>query len=320
MMRGSMRVFALLLAPLLAAATVDCAALRPVVIAPSDWEAYRRWRLASSHDERLRTAWNYLRDEQSGAYRLEVLRWFGPAEARFFEEAGRTPGGASAYLQLMPDGPHAEEERTFLRAFEREKIESKGREERELAEARRRTEVARKAVGEAIETWTRRALGVAAWGVPVETFLAVEAPFAQALAEAPKATCGPSSCSKTLYLRYPIPDASPAEDRVVPVVVRLVADSGAVTAIEIVAPKGGFTWWMEGAEARGLDEFDAVARGEAIARAKNRVELVVRDVKKTAACTTAEAPEERVVDCGAVRVVIVASPNGDDVVRVVGVP
>ena len=313
-----MTVRVALIVPLMTA-TLACGATQLVVSGPSDYDAYRRYRLAQTLDDRLAAGWIYLRDEPEGAFRGEVLRWFGPAETRFFNEAGRTPGGASAYLKLMPDGPHAEEEATFLRAFEREKIEGPLREQRALEAARKKAETARKAAGEAIELWTRRALAITAWREPLESFRKVDKGIADALDETPTAKCDADACTKTLYFTYPVPDASPPTDRVVPVVVRLDLASGAVVSMSIVAPKGGFTWWLEGVEARPIDPFDATARSEAIMRAKNRIETLAREALG-GTCATTEEETVRTLVCGNIRVTIEATPSGDDVVRVVGLP
>ena len=306
------------LAAAVACALVGCAPVRRALVSPADYDAYRSYRLADDGGERLRAAWRYLREHGDGAFTGEVLRWFGPTEARFFAEAGRTPGGAAAYLALMPDGPHAEEERTFLRAFEREKIEGPARETKMLAAARLAAESARRAMGEALEAWARRAVRLTTWGEPLERLRQVDAAFAGSLDEQPAARCDPSGCVKNLYFTYAVPEASPAADRVVPLVVRLELSASVVSAVEIVAPQGGFTWWMEGTEARGVDPFDPAEREGAIVRAKNRIESIAREGAPGATCATIEAPTERTLDCGRVRVTIVARPNGDDVVRVAG--
>jgi hypothetical protein len=105
----------------------------------------------------------------------------------------------------------------------------------------------------------------------------------------------------------------------VPIVVKVDASEDHLSSVTIVAPKGGFTWWLEGAEGRGVDDQDPNERAQAIVRAKNRVETVVRDALGAAAsCTTTEEPAMRTIDCGKIRVVVAAEPTGDDVVRVIG--
>jgi hypothetical protein len=216
-------------------------------------------------------------------------------------------------------GMTCEEEATFLRGYEKEKLEAPLREKKALEEARLRAEAARKAAGAAIELWTRRALAITAWGARLEDFRKTDKGIADALDEAPAAKCTESACTKTLYFTYPVPEASPPSDRVVPIVIRLELASDAVVAMSVVAPKGGFTWWLEGVEARPIDPFDQAARGEAIMRAKNRIETLTREALG-GSCATTEAETLRTLVCGNVRVTVEATPGGDDVVRVVGLP
>jgi len=316
------RVSRLLLGALLSGsiASSACAAARIALSGPSDYHSYRRYRLADSLDERLSAGWAYLRDQPDGEFRAEVEQWFVPAESRFFTEAGRTPGGALAYLKLMPDGPHATEEATFLRAFELEKIEGPLREKRALEEARKKADDARKALGDAIEVWTRRALTITTWGAPLAKFDQVDRAVSDAFADTPKAKCTSDGCSKVLYFTYAVPDASPPQDRVVPLVVRLELAAGVVVAVSITAPKGGFSWWLEGSEGHGVDPFDVNQRAEALMRAKNRVEVIARSVVTSVPCQTSEDEAMRTIVCGTLQTTIAASPTGDDVIRIVGVP
>ena len=166
-----------LVAMTLVAAGVGCAHVRRTLVSPSDYDAYRSYRLAEGNGERLRAAWSYLREHGDGAFAGEVRRWFEPNEAQLFAEAGHSVRGATAYLTWMPDGPHAEEERGLLRAFDRKTIEGAAREKRELAAARKGAQ-ARRAMGEAIEAWTRRAMDLTTWGEPLERLRQVDAAFA----------------------------------------------------------------------------------------------------------------------------------------------
>ena len=107
-----------LLAVLMLVSTSACAWSRGTFAPPHDYHDYRTFALAEGLGPKLHAAWVYLQAHKEGEFRDEVARWFFPAEQKFWTEAGRTPGGAAAYLQHLPDGPHAEEERTFLRAWE----------------------------------------------------------------------------------------------------------------------------------------------------------------------------------------------------------
>lgn len=300
--------------------TMGCAEVERALVSPKDYDAYRRYRFVDEGDARkLSLAWSYLRDHPHGAFHDEVAAWFTPKEQLFFTQAGKTPSGAARYLDLMPDGPHAEEERKFLAIWEKEQIEAPLREKKALEEARLRAEAARRAAGEAIEGWTRRAVALTTWGQPLAKVKQIDASFATALVEDPPATCDAETCKKTMYFKYLVPEASPPTDRVVPIVVRVDAGEDHLSSVTIVAPHGGFTWWMEGAESRGVDEQDVAERAQAIMRAKNRIETVVREaLGPETTCSTTEEPATRTIDCGEIRVVVAAEPTGDDVVKVIG--
>jgi hypothetical protein len=300
------------LAALASGATTGCVA---TLARPADFDGYRRYRLAATYDARLSAAWAYLRTQPRGEYRAEVEAWFVPEERRYFEVAGRSPGAVAAYLQILPDGPHADEERAWLSAWEQRRAEEPMRRRQALEEAKRRTEVAQRALGEAIERWTRLSAGITRWGEPLaqldEAFLV---PFRE---EAPLPTCDAERCRKRLAFTYPVPDATTARDRTVVLDVVIELSSGRAQTVELRAARHGFDWWLEGAEARGVDPVNDEMRTLAVTRAKNRVEAVAREVRRD--CTTQESPQARVVDCGPVWVVIDPSRDGgDDVVRVVG--
>jgi hypothetical protein len=282
---------------------------------PADFAGYRRYRLATKYETRLAAAWAYLRDQPRGEYRAEIEAWFVPEERRYFEVAGRSPGAAAAYLQILPDGPHADDERAWLSAWEKQRAEEPMRRRQALEDAQRRAEAAQRALGEAIERWTKLSAGITRWGEPLaqldEAFLV---PFRE---EAPLPTCDVERCRKHFAFTYPVPDATTARDRTVVLDVSIELSSGRAQTVELRAPRHGFDWWLEGAEARGVDPVNDEMRTLAVTRAKNRVEAVAREVRHD--CTTQDSPTARIVDCGPVWFVIEPSRDGgDDVVRVVG--
>lgn len=309
--------------PGLRALLAGCAlALLPACAAtlarPADFDAYRRYRTAPTYEARLSAAWAYLKGRPDGAFRAEVEAWFGPEERRYFEVAGRSPGAAAAYLEILPDGPHADEERAWLRAWEQQREEEPRRRREALEAAKRRADQARRALGEAIERWTALALAITRWGEPMgqveESFVL---PFRE---EAPLPHCDAERCRKHYAFTYAVPDATAARDRTVTLDVLVELSGARLQVIELRAPRRGFDWWLEGAEARGVDPVTDEIRALAVGRAKDRVEAITRAT--LGRCTTQEGPRARVVDCGAVWVVIdPAAPDaeqGDDVVRIVG--
>jgi len=301
-------------AVVLLALSTGCAWSRGTFAPPRDYHDYRRFVLAEGLGEKLGAAWVYLRDHKQGEFRDDVARWFFPTEEKFWTEAGRTPGGAAAYLQYLPDGPHAEEERTFLRAWETEQREGPIRAKKALEEAKKKAETARKALGDAVESWTKKALSIETWRDEKAKLDASK--FGEAYVGAPPApVCDQDGCSKFLTFTYPVPEVDTAIDRTAVLEVRVETVAGMVTGVSLVLPKRGFLHWLEGTEGRAVDPTDPSARAESIMRARNRVETVVREVRG-GGCTTDEADEVRRITCGDIRVAIGTTFAGDDMIRI----
>lgn len=292
-----------------------CAWTRGTFVAPHDYADYRRYVLADGLGEKMNAAWIYLRDHKDGEFRDEVAKWFFPTEQKFWTEAGRTPGGAAAYLQYLPDGPHAEEERTFLRAWEIEQREGPIRAKKALEEAKKKAEAARKALGESVESWTRLALGIETWRDDRKKLAGTK--FGQAYDGTPPAPiCDQDGCSKYLTFTYPVPEVDTAVDRTAVLEVRVDSVAGVLTGVSLVLPRRGFLQWLEGTEGRPIDANDPAARSESVMRARNRVETIVREVRG-GGCVTDEADEFRRITCGDIRVAIGTTIAGDDMIRIV---
>lgn len=90
-----------------------------LVASPSDWSSYRATRVARSLDEKMAASSQYLEKHPEGAFAPEVSRFFERAEPLYFEARKGTKAGLSAYLEALPDGPHAMEARERLRVLER---------------------------------------------------------------------------------------------------------------------------------------------------------------------------------------------------------
>jgi hypothetical protein len=305
-------VRALVLA-LLLPVVASCAASRGTFASPHDYADYREFALSRELGERLATGWRYLRKHPHGEYKPEVGKWFFPAEEKFFTSAAHTIGGAMAYLELMPDGPHAIEAKRFVDAYEKERIEGPLREKRALEEARKKAESARKALGDAVEAWTRRALAIESWKEPRAALDGTK--FGEEYNTKPAPVCDEDGCSKYYTFVYPVPDVSTAMDRTAILEVRLEITAKLLTAVTLVLPKRGFVLWLEGSEGRSVNTTDPNTRTESVVRARNRVESIVREVRG-GSCTTDEEDLLRRITCGDVRVAIGTTPAGDDVVRI----
>lgn len=298
------------------ALALGCVPTRNALAPNDDYAAYRTYKLANAYGARLAAASRYLLAHPKGEYAAEVSAWFVPAEQRFYESAGGTIGGARAYLALLPDGPHAEDEKRMVAAWEKEQIEGPAREKKALEDARKKAEAAKRALGETIETWTQKAVRISAYRVDRATLEKNDGGFAEPFFhEPPEATCDPDGCSKRFTFSYAVPDANPPLDRTVGLEVRLETAAGLVVAVTMTLPRHGFVYWLEGSENRGVDKADPAVQGEALTRAKNRVESIVRK-HVGGECTTDEAEDLRTLTCGKVRVVVRKGPAGEDLVRI----
>lgn len=290
-----------------AIASSGCAPARATIAEPSDWASYRRYRLADTRGDRLASAWAYLKAHPEGAFRAEVDRWFSRAEPRWFAKYGHTPSGASSYLAILPDGPHAADARTFLRAWEIEQVEAPLRARRALEAAKRDAESARRAFATAIETWTKSA---------VEAHLALVEPqerldqtgFGAALRGALSEPCGPSGCSAVESFAWTVAEEDPPRGARARLEIHLERWSGVPIAIELRLGAGGFLGWAESAE--GAE----AAESSAEPRAKNRVESIVR-AAAGGACEVRDRPLARVLRCGELEVTV-ATLDGQDLVRI----
>lgn len=89
--------------------TLGCNAGRVFIVSSGEYADYRRVRLAETADERMASAWRYLKDHPDGEYAGRVRRFFDKAEPAFYDVRRRSPTGLESYLAALPDGPHAEE-------------------------------------------------------------------------------------------------------------------------------------------------------------------------------------------------------------------
>lgn len=85
-----------------------------VIASPSEYASYRATRIAGDLDTKMAATSHYLDEFPNGAFHAEVARFYERAEPLYFEARKRTESGLAAYLEALPDGPHAEEARHRL--------------------------------------------------------------------------------------------------------------------------------------------------------------------------------------------------------------
>jgi hypothetical protein len=116
---------------------------------PYEHGAYRKTRFEPTLDGRLAAAHDYLRRYPNGAYTEGVRRYYERAEPIFYESRQRDRAGLEAYLRALPEGPHAAEARSQLKALAAIEAQpdsldvAAGETERRLADAERSREQAR---------------------------------------------------------------------------------------------------------------------------------------------------------------------------------
>lgn len=96
-----------------------CASARAIHASSSDYGAYRRQRLASTIDERLAAATDYLTEHPDGAWADEMRAYVADAEPAFHAVLARSREGLERYLASLPRGPHATEVLGALMALNR---------------------------------------------------------------------------------------------------------------------------------------------------------------------------------------------------------
>lgn len=84
---------------------------------PDDYASYRATRAADDLDERMRAVRLYLEQHPEGAFVDEVASFYERAEPLYYEARKGTISGLRAYLDALPNGPHAEEARARLDAL-----------------------------------------------------------------------------------------------------------------------------------------------------------------------------------------------------------
>jgi hypothetical protein len=97
------------LAVALAVATAGCNTGRVFIASSGDYADYRAVRVAEDIDSRVAAAWEYLKARPDGRYAERLRNYFERAEPVFFNVRSRSIKGLEAYLEALPDGPHADE-------------------------------------------------------------------------------------------------------------------------------------------------------------------------------------------------------------------
>jgi hypothetical protein len=251
-----------------------CATTKRLTAHVDDYQLYRATRLASTLEERLASANQYLNRMPDGAFRSEIERWFVPQEKKYFRRAWKSLPRLRAYLGAMPDGPNADAVAERIVELELEQQFAKNRDERELEAARRVTRAldsaadARRHFLREFSKWVDALASIKTFGEPTSA-LDHDFIYRFRLSE-PAGKCNGDRCRKMLSFPFRVPSEKILLEREAIAEVELELDGDGLTAAKIVGP-ALFSRLDEAIELRAVAPDNAQARAEAIARAAQMV-------------------------------------------------
>lgn len=312
------RVKALALIGLLLVLTQCAELVRRSTASADEYQAYRRYRTASSVEDKLRASFDYLSQHPKGSWRAEVRAWFLRAEDAYVDAAWEDTARLRAFLDAVPKAPHASAAAERIVELD---LTAKHRARREQAldaqvdRVRARLEAAeqgrRRLVADLV-TWVKRLLELQAWGMRTHE-LPHEFIFHYRL-EKPEARCGVDRCNKTITAPYAIPEdrALGAREAVYDVVLEL--RQGGLARAMITGPEL-FSRLTEAVELRAISPHSVVARTEALSRAELVLSLAIEPSMPQARCgvpAVSPALLERRCDGSVLRVVAGVEAGEED--------
>lgn len=235
-----------------------------------DYRSYRRTRLAPTLEERLGAGQRYLRDFPEGDYRDEVRRWFLPTEKHYFKLAWNNLPRLRAYLDAMPDGPHAEAVADRITQLESRRIYADRREQRMLTVAQgfeARLALAAEQRRDFLHEFSSfvrllgatRSFGEPTSELPSELLLRFRV-------HQPPGTCEADHCSKQFAFPYAVPDGQGLASREAQLRLDISLERGLVRGLALSGPEL-LTRVAEAAGVRVIADHNPQARAEALGSA-----------------------------------------------------
>jgi hypothetical protein len=287
-----------------------------MIASHADYADYRRIRLAPDFDERLAAAWYYVKNRSDGRYAARVGAYFDGAEPVFWAVHKSDEAGLEAYLQALPDGPHAEQalaELMRLRGVRRRDRARRFDSERSRARleeaAARRREAAELAL-----RWLRLLLQPSCWGHSFS-----DAPGALLAAyrlELPAPVCERDEtaevyrCTKVVERQFDVLVDGESVDRKIELWLELALDDHWRLQSARLLGDDLFVRHVEASRRRPVSDDDSAGRDRA-------VELFLRSAMEVIAdsaldCSPADVASGLGARCGAVEVMVVAGAGGED--------
>lgn len=288
----------------------SCASTARITGDFDDYRSYRRTRLAPTLEERLGAGQRYLRDFPKGDYRGEVRRWFLPAEKRYFKLSWNNLPRLRAYLDAMPNGPHAEAAADRITELESRRIYADRREQRVLTVAQgfeRRLEVAAEQRREFLHEFSIFAglLGATrSFGEPTSE-LGSEL-LLRFRVHQPPGTCEGDHCTKKFSYTYAVPDGTGLARHEAQLTLDIALERGLVRSVALSGPEL-LTRVAEAIEVRAVPEHDAQARAEALGYALDALANALdAPLPKSQCAMDAVSPTVLARKCQGVRLEVVA--------------
>lgn len=255
---------------LAAIATASCA----TVISSNEYSLYRAYRYESGGAERLAAGGRYLQDYPQGRYAPDVQRDVFGAEEEFWGTHRSDASGLNEYLAAFPRGPHAEEARQRLEAFEqrRQQEEEERRRTAEQDRARREEELrtsnarARMWARVTFSKWMRVFGGLHAWGQGMGPIVQANPDFAAQFENDPP-QCRASHCRKNYLTDFsiPIPGRTAASRRInFTLDMVRTGRERLVNQVMLVVHERGLTRWWESENQQIVEDSNAEARETAV--------------------------------------------------------
>jgi hypothetical protein len=249
---------------------VSCASTARFTGDFTEYRSYRDYRVSTTLEARLGAAERYLRAYPKGDYHDEVGAWYFPAERRYFKLSWDTLPRLRAYLDAMPDGPHAEEVAERIGELESRRVFADRREQRMLSHA------------QGIETRLARAAeqrrGFVRELSRLTELLAATRSFAEPTSElapdllvrlrerAPALRCEGDSCQKVFSFSYAVPEDKALTERSIDVTLQIRLERGLVQELSLQGPEL-LTRLAEAISVRAVPPLNPQASAEALGQA-----------------------------------------------------
>jgi hypothetical protein len=283
---------------------------------PADYALYRKTRIAKTSEARLAASHRYLKEQPAGQWREEVKAWFDQAEPLYYQRAQRSQKELQAYLDTLPDGPHARMvsdrilELTLAERAAQRRSDTAVEEAKAITARLEDADLLRREVVQSVARWSGLLSGITTWGQPTSE-LGSNFIYRFRLEE-PKARCDESRCTKSISLSYAVPETKKLRARKAIYDVELELYRGGVIRAKMMGPEL-FSRAGEASEVRAVSPADPQARAEAIARSVQIVENALDARFHDASCRKDPvSPDVLLKECAGIRIRMKAAPSVEE--------